>query len=385
MEPELPPIVLPKKRDVSKIYNRLNKYYELGRNVEGHYYEPSEMFYLLYFMYLSAKYRKVCFHTKEDISNIDNGILVDLDLTHDNEANLEQDINAFVANLLKCMLASNDRFVFPFIIMFGNTDDSHANLFIYHRDHDDFNKATAHTVEHFEPHGPSALTDPMYSKVTECLEKIIDKLREVPQLAALNYLDIPAVCPRMGVQTIETAERNRRSYEDGYCAGWTMLVTELMIENPVHTSKDITDILIGTQPYVAKHGVKLQTYFLALMRGYTRAIEATLNKYYANKLGMGKLTYQKLGNIDKWPHMHSRMNKLFAHVSLAGIIRTNMNTNKEYQTIFQNITPLGSMSKSPQRSKSKTARRRNTVKPQSPAIRTRRRTRRTEPPTTLPK
>lgn len=337
----LPPVVLPLKKTYRKIHAKLNKYYELGRQADNHYYSGKDMTILLYFMYLTAKYRKVCFHAND----FKNEPLYDLDISAD--ADVETELNQFVTNMLNCISQPQKMFVFPFIVYSKN--DRHANLLIYRRNHRDFQQATKHSLEHFEPNGSIALST-KYKEVANLLEHIVDALRRVPALSYMEYVTNETLCPMFGLQMIETSAPDRRKYEKGYCAAWSMLITELALDNPQFNTQDILNVLFTIEPVAVSSDVMYNTYLRALMRGYTTSIIATLNKYYQTKLGIGEITFQKLEDKKKWNQLYARMHQLIAHVASSGITHEKLHSRKEYTTVFENITPV---SKSPQSSKSK--------------------------------
>jgi hypothetical protein len=354
---ELPAsVILPTTGATSKIYKRLNHCYELGRYAteNTHYYAGTDMVILLYFMYLTAKYRQICYHTN-DITD-DN--LYDLDITY--EGDIATDISRLVQNIIACVEEHKKVLVFPFIIHY--TNGRHANLLIYRRDHKHLHKATKQVLEHFEPHGGVALIQRDFLEVRDVLEITVNSLRDIPALANLDYVDNPTICPKMGLQNLELRAPNARKYEKGYCAAWSMLITELVLENPTMTTKEIVDKVFEVEAHLPPT-VPLGVYLRLLMRGYTANAKDILNKYYKNKLGIGEITYQKLQKETTAEHAYRRMKQLIAHVSATGVSKSKLASAPEYKQLFQNITPVEtdhSMSKSPQLTVSKSKRKHKT-------------------------
>lgn len=339
--------------EYSKIYTMLNTCFDKGKQVTEagtHYYASPEMVLFLYYLYLTAKYRKICYH-KSTKMGIETDISNDLDFREEDHT-LEEDIKQFVDNMITCIHQPRTLFVFPLSVQFDETS-RHANLLIYRRDNKDFHKATQHSIEHFEPNGASVLRRDEYKDVKDTLEIIIDILREEPGLEHLVYHDNPSVCP-VGLQSEEAniPKHLNKPYETGYCGAWSMLLTELVLEHPSMSTKNIVQVIFDTKPEVQRV-MPFGVYLRYVMRGYTSMILDKLNKYYKSKLGIGNITFQKIQDYDISDKIYEKMEKLILHASRVGHSKTQLMSKPKFGKLFEQVTPTNSKSKS--RSKSPTS------------------------------
>ena len=333
--------------EYSKIHTMLNQCFEKGKDVTEagtHHYASPEMVLFLYYLYLTAKYRKICYHKTTEMG-VTTDVSNDLDFTEEDHS-LEEDIREFTANMIQCIHQPRKLFVFPLSVQFENMG-RHANLLIYRRDHKDFHKATHHTIEHFEPNGAGALKHSHYRDLKDTLDIIMDVLREEPGLEKMVYNDNPVVCP-LGLQAEESniPVHMNKPYEKGYCAAWSMLITELVLEHPSNTTKDIVEIIFNTKSEVERV-MPFGVYLRYVIRGYTSTIQDKLNKYFKDKLKIGNITFEKLRDYDTSDKVYERIEKIMEHATKVGYSKTQLMSKAKFRKLFENITPVDSKSKSP--------------------------------------
>jgi hypothetical protein len=355
------PIRLPNDGEHSKIYTMLNTCYAKGKHATetNHYYASPEIMLFMYYLYLTAKYRKICYHKTAEMG-ITTDISNDLDFREEDHS-LEEDIHNFAENIIQCIRQPRKLFVFPLSVQFEHMG-RHANLLIYRRDHKDMNQATHHTIEHFEPNGAGALKHSNYRDLKNTLDIIMDVLRKQPDLEKLVYNDNPFVCP-IGLQAEEAniPKELNRPYETGYCGAWSMFITELVLEHPSMSTKDIVEAIFDTKSEVERV-MPFGVYLRYVIRGYTSTIQDKLNKYFKDKLKIGTITFEKLKDYDTSDKVYERLEQIMEHASQFGYSKTQLMAKSKFRKLFENITPINSKSKSPQHT---TRRRRHSSKSNS--------------------
>jgi hypothetical protein len=181
----------------------------------------------------------------------------------------------------------------------GQPPDGHANALIY--------KKKFNTIEHFEPHGKyvnnhkNAAREVDYA-ISLQIKKLNAKLTAENQVTLISASD---VCPHiLGIQMLEekyTVSRRREetrmglieSKEMGYCEAWSLFFMELSLCNPEISSRNLQEIMYAK----FKEDNVLGNYFLDVIRGYTRMINAKVLKYM-EILFNKPLTVTDINNFD---------------------------------------------------------------------------------------
>lgn len=245
----------------------------------------------LFNIYLLHKYKSHCYlHAKPYARQLGEPGLVFL-IHQKSESDKEAQDDPYdkhnkfiVETLLDCIVRGVDTIIIPLTIAMKVTKTNeilnHANVLIYRK--------KFRTIEHFEPHGKYIINSKNISnkvnlKVDKSLIQPLNLLLEQKYKEGnqgkpheiIHFISSEEICPDIGgVQTIESkySSITRKEHEKGYCAAWSHFFTELALCNPNIPSKDLLEKLYGT----FKNKVALADYFLSMIRGYTRMINAKI-------------------------------------------------------------------------------------------------------------
>lgn len=243
---ELPEKTLAKLRTKFSFFSK--KFTEKKQNVNEINYVANGIIYSLANLYLVQKYKNSCFINSSDRLNPLVGYFRNMYITHIGRAKY---LNSSAKAIFDCIKSSTGVFVIP--IAFA----SHANLLIYRK--------KDNTIEHFEPHGKyfqMSETNKSGMQVREKMRKIVNKINKMNAIdhifdTPLTYTEPNDVCPTdIGPQIYQQQHKtNNEQLDRGLCQMWSIMVAELVLENPDLTTKQIITELLDYS-----HAVSYNTY-----------------------------------------------------------------------------------------------------------------------------
>jgi hypothetical protein len=194
----------------------------------------------LAYLYLVQKYKNTCFISNFTMTkeiNALNSYFMNLYFTPIGKNRL---LNKSAEQIFRCIKNAKDLFVIPISI------PGHANLLIYRK--------KENVIEHFEPHGQyynldkfNQLSIDIRYKMNEIIKKIniLNKNDHVFD-TEITYIPPSDICPSLiGLQTYQSViEVNNKDINEGLCQMWSIMIAELVLENPNLSTKQIISELL---------------------------------------------------------------------------------------------------------------------------------------------
>ena len=236
----------------------------------------------LFYMYLFSKYGNSCPIYIDEIYNI--YIYIHLDpkdyqgmrgfLFKKYENMILKDT---ITGIKKCLDSGKSLVVCPISLQLSGSR-GHANLLIFRKD--------SRSIEVFEPHGQAFGDSKEVPGIVAAYTAIADKFNRGLKEGEKYTLYLPdVVCPeKYGFQSLESLSWiQKEDFEGGgYCAVWSMFMTEMLLMNPnMTTTEIISQTLNAARKDDGKfsiHGVG--KYMQSLVRGYTTYVTRQIERYF---------------------------------------------------------------------------------------------------------
>ncbi len=241
-----------------------------------------------FYLYLFKKYKHNCrirINTTDEEGNISKNLGINYDLSKTPRYN--QLISREAAMQFKgCYDAGDDMIVIP--IGIKDSKSGHANFLLFKRE--------PNTIERFEPYGYK-LSDEL-KDVERHIRTFVDEVNSLlarSQARPIMYIPFEESCDEFGIQALEGIEVNtlglkRQENEGGgYCAIWSLFLTELSLANPSMTQKELIQIITHVK-------IESNTYFIDIARGYVYLFYEKMEKYIDNFLPEN-MNLKKFANI----------------------------------------------------------------------------------------
>lgn len=178
----------------------------------------------------------------------------------------------------------------PINILIQEGKRSHANTFLV--------RPLAQSCEHFEPHGAVYMNNNRYANnINKAIKLLVDLINDSVKKRNLKlffkHVSTANTCPeKNGPQAKECRATLKQHKKEGggYCAAWSLLITELALIN-----KSVSIRTIIEQLYKVK-GSNLENSLKQLIRAFSLHVSNILETYYSNIFGK-KMTIKEI--IDK--------------------------------------------------------------------------------------
>jgi len=194
----------------------------------------------LAYLYLVQKYKNTCFISNFTMSkeiNALNSYFMNLYFTPIGKNRL---LNKSAEQIFRCIKNAKDLFVIPISI------PGHANLLIYRK--------KENVIEHFEPHGQYYNLDKFNQINIDIRYKMNEIIKKINILnnndhvfdTEITYVPPSDICPSLiGLQTYQgVIEVNNKDINEGLCQMWSIMIAELVLENPELSTKQIISELL---------------------------------------------------------------------------------------------------------------------------------------------
>jgi hypothetical protein len=234
-------------------------------------YTTYNFFHMIFYLYLFRKYNINCISTRDD--TLENYFLyyinvLNLDLTNSQVV--------MINKIAECINDGNELLIIPMVITDESTCGGHANVLIYRKKYNQ--------VEHFEPHGKefmnqsSAVQLAYQDGVRIHLNHFV---REINKLVKNSITLLPSrdLCPNIrGLQYLEEMIPIKAFIEEnGYCALWSMIYTELCLRNPDLTGREVLEKIYDKLNNQKDGGSE---YLRKVARGYALVIENKFKRVF---------------------------------------------------------------------------------------------------------
>ena len=237
----------------------------------------------LFYMYLFSKYGESCPILVDCVNNIFlyvrlneddfKGMRAYLFKTH-----VSKVLNSTLDQIKICLKNGKSLVVCPISLQFGDSG-AHANLLVFRKD--------SRSIEVFEPHGQAFGDNKKVPGITAAYVGIAKKFNKGLKENEKYTLFLPdVVCPeKYGFQTLESLSWIQKEDVEGggYCAVWSMFMTEMILMNPnMSTTEIISETLKAARRdddgKFSIYGVG--KYMQSLVRGYTTYVTRQIERYF---------------------------------------------------------------------------------------------------------
>ena len=177
----------------------------------------------------------------------------------------------------------------PINILIQQGKSSHANTFLV--------RPLAQSCEHFEPHGAVYMDNKRYANnINKAIKLFVELINNSVKKRNLKlffkHVSTANTCPEengpQGKECRATLKQHKKE-GGGYCAAWSLLITELALIN-----KSVSVRTIIEQLYKVK-GSNLENSLKQLIRAFSLHVSTILETYYSNIFGK-KMSIEEIMN-----------------------------------------------------------------------------------------
>jgi hypothetical protein len=307
--------------------------YHLTNDIQPKYYRGKLILELIYIQFIKT-YSINCL-----IGNKHLGWMIELNDTRQLDVNDTQ-VKLQIELLLNCIIANSQVAIIPFYLVYPN--ENHANILIYRG-------GIYNTIEHFEPHGMTILTnnkdflhkrniaiEKLKYMIHIINQKLIKKNRPEKQI---TFITSNEVCPDIqGLQGLESQIPLNPNEGEGYCFAWSLFFTECVLKNPERPSHFIYNSLMNIfSEYSKTTRIPLNQVLKNVIKGYCYYIDSILFNNY-------NITMEGYDNLS--PEQKNESNMKIEYLMMREIRNFNKRLKYQYDHINRDLVSHSKLYKS---------------------------------------